>query len=51
MANPSTQPPSNATTTDIIFPRDFVQSSFVLLEVPKCLESYVNSVGEDGVLR
>ncbi|KAF9361910.1 Sister chromatid cohesion protein DCC1 [Mortierella sp. NVP85] len=50
MANPSTQPPSNAKTTDIIFPRNFVQSSYVLLEVPKCLESYIDRVGEDGEL-
>jgi hypothetical protein len=51
MANPSTQPPSNAKTTDIIFPRNFVQSSYVLLEVPKCLEGYIDRVGEDGELR
>ncbi|KAG0205770.1 Sister chromatid cohesion protein DCC1 [Mortierella sp. GBA30] len=41
MANPSTQPPSNATTTDIIFARDFVQSSYTLLELPKSLENYL----------
>lgn len=51
MANPSTQPPSNAETTDIIFPRDFVQSSYVLLEVPKSLQSYIDGAGEDGELR
>ncbi|KAF9910090.1 hypothetical protein BX616_010945, partial [Lobosporangium transversale] len=42
MANPSTQPPSNATTTNIIFGRDFVQSSYALLEVPKSLENYID---------
>ncbi|KAF9187923.1 hypothetical protein BGZ51_000943 [Haplosporangium sp. Z 767] len=45
MANPSTQPPSNATTTNILFARDFVQSSYTLLELPKSLESYI----EDNV--
>ncbi|KAI1318685.1 Sister chromatid cohesion protein DCC1 [Mortierella claussenii] len=50
MANPSTQPPSNATTTNVIFSRDFVQSSYTLLEVPKCLEKYLEDNGEDGTL-
>ncbi|KAG0246073.1 Sister chromatid cohesion protein DCC1 [Mortierella sp. GBA43] len=50
MSNPSTQPPSNARTTDVIFPRDFVQSSYMLLEVPKSLESYINNTSENGVL-
>ncbi|KAG0007089.1 hypothetical protein BGZ65_008904 [Modicella reniformis] len=50
MANPSTQPPSNATTTDIIFARDFVPSSYMLLEVPKCLADYINGQSEDGIL-
>ncbi|KAF9580988.1 Sister chromatid cohesion protein DCC1 [Lunasporangiospora selenospora] len=39
MANPSTQPPSNALTTDIVFSNDFVQSSYLLLEIPKDLDS------------
>ncbi|KAG0006031.1 hypothetical protein BGZ79_010018 [Entomortierella chlamydospora] len=43
MANPSTQAPSNATTTNIVFGRDFVQSSYTLLEVPKGLENYINN--------
>ncbi|KAF8940139.1 Sister chromatid cohesion protein DCC1 [Dissophora ornata] len=46
MANPSTQPPCNARTTDIIFARDFVQSSYTLLEIPKSLEAYISGNGE-----
>ncbi|KAF9172062.1 hypothetical protein BGX20_006440 [Mortierella sp. AD010] len=50
MANPSTQVPSNATTTNIVFGRDFVQSSYTLLEVPKGLENYIDSNGGDHLV-
>ncbi|KAG0371289.1 sister chromatid cohesion protein Dcc1 [Gamsiella multidivaricata] len=50
MANPSTQAPRNATTTNVIFAHDFVQSSYKLLEIPKSLENYINSNGQDGPL-
>ncbi|KAF9436083.1 hypothetical protein BGZ76_004867 [Entomortierella beljakovae] len=49
MANPSTQPPSNAKTTNIIFGRDFVQSSYALLELHKDLEEFIKS-SNDGQL-
>ncbi|KAF9207867.1 hypothetical protein BGZ49_010351 [Haplosporangium sp. Z 27] len=48
MANPSTQPPSNARTTNIVFGKDFIQSSYSLLEVPKGLEDYINKNEEGG---
>ncbi|KAF9151226.1 Sister chromatid cohesion protein DCC1 [Linnemannia schmuckeri] len=50
MANPSTQPPSNATTTNIIFSRDFIQSTYTLLEIPKTLESYINAQDDNATL-
>jgi hypothetical protein len=51
MANPSTQPPSNATTTNIIFSRDFTQSTYTLLEIPKTLEKYINAQDDNATLR
>ncbi|KAF9909978.1 Sister chromatid cohesion protein DCC1 [Linnemannia zychae] len=50
MANPSTQPPSNATTTNIIFSRDFTQSTYTLLEIPKELEKYIDSQEDQAAL-
>ncbi|KAF9566662.1 Sister chromatid cohesion protein DCC1 [Mortierella alpina] len=47
MANPSTQPPSNAATTDIVFARDFMQGSYTLLELPKSLEDYIQRAESD----
>lgn len=41
MANPSTQPPSNAATSDIVFAREFMQGTYTLLELPKSLEDYI----------
>ncbi|KFH65066.1 hypothetical protein MVEG_08547 [Podila verticillata NRRL 6337] len=41
MANPSTQVPSNAITTEIIFAQEFSQVSYTLLEIPKSLESFL----------
>ena len=51
MANPSTQPPSNATTTNIIFSHDFAQSTYTLLEIPKSLENYINAQDDNATLR
>ncbi|KAF9122375.1 Sister chromatid cohesion protein DCC1 [Mortierella sp. 14UC] len=50
MANPSTQPPSNATTTNIIFSRDFAQSTYTLLEIPKALEKYIDLQEDQSTL-
>ncbi|KAG0065473.1 hypothetical protein BGZ90_001766 [Linnemannia elongata] len=50
MANPSTQPPSNATTTNIIFSHDFTQSTYTLLEIPKTLENYINTQDDNATL-
>ncbi|KAF9102790.1 Sister chromatid cohesion protein DCC1 [Mortierella sp. GBA35] len=50
MANPSTQPPSNATTTNIIFSRDFTQSTYTLLEIPKGLEEYINAQEDEAAV-
>ncbi|KAG0329835.1 hypothetical protein BGZ99_000064 [Dissophora globulifera] len=50
MANPSTQAPSNATTTNIIFARDFVQSTYTLIEIPKSLQSYIDNNEENALL-
>ncbi|GJJ68095.1 sister chromatid cohesion protein DCC1 [Entomortierella parvispora] len=50
MANPSTQAPDNATTTDLFFARDFVQSSYTLLELPKSLEEYINNNSDNDQL-
>ncbi|KAG0033109.1 hypothetical protein BGZ81_009324 [Podila clonocystis] len=41
MANPSTQVPSNAITTEIIFTEEFSQASYTLLEIPTSLESFL----------
>jgi len=51
MANPSTQAPDNAITTDLFFARDFVQSSYTLLELPKSLEEYINNNSDNDQLR
>ncbi|KAG0055235.1 hypothetical protein BGZ83_009290, partial [Gryganskiella cystojenkinii] len=50
MANPSTQAPTNATTTNLLFARDFVQSSYTLLELPKSLEDYINANSDNDQL-
>ncbi|KAF8947038.1 Sister chromatid cohesion protein DCC1 [Haplosporangium gracile] len=50
MANPATQPPSNATTTNIIFSHDFTQSTYTLLEIPKTLENYINAQDDNAAL-
>ncbi|KAF9927233.1 hypothetical protein FBU30_003416 [Linnemannia zychae] len=50
MANPSTQPPSNAITTNIIFSRDFTQSNYTLLEIPKDLEEYIKTQNDENPL-
>jgi len=47
MANPSTQPPSNAATTDIVFAREFMQGTYTLLELPKSLEDYIAKAESD----
>ncbi|KAG0339139.1 Sister chromatid cohesion protein DCC1 [Podila horticola] len=41
MANPSTQVPSNAITTEIIFTEDFSQATYTLLEIPTTLETFM----------
>ncbi|KAG0358470.1 Sister chromatid cohesion protein DCC1 [Podila minutissima] len=41
MANPSTQVPSNAITTEIIFAEEFSQATYTLLEIPTSLESFL----------
>ncbi|KAF9405242.1 hypothetical protein BGZ94_003676 [Podila epigama] len=41
MANLSTQVPSNAITTEIIFSDDFSPSSYTLLEIPKELDEFL----------
>lgn len=49
MANPSTQVPSNAITTEIIFAEEFSQVSYTLLEIPKNLESFLNENENNGL--
>lgn len=49
MANPSTQVPSNAITTEIIFAQEFSQVSYTLLEIPKSLESFMKENEDNGL--
>ncbi|KAF9382543.1 Sister chromatid cohesion protein DCC1 [Podila verticillata] len=49
MANPSTQVPSNAITTEIIFAQEFSQVSYTLLEIPKNLESFLKENQNNGL--
>lgn len=51
MANPSTQVPSNAITTEIIFTEDFSQATYTLLEIPTTLETFMKENENNPELR